>query len=79
MSMQPAEYTWISRTHVTRWDSARQQAVDGVECIVRWNRTGTVLPVFVPDQEYNPTNVDVLIRQAGYRDDDMNALGGSGG
>lgn len=79
MSTPQPEYTWISRTHVTKWVAAQQAAVDGWELRVTWNPTGTVLDLFVPDQAYNPTNVDSIIRQAGYLENDMQKLGGTGG
>ena len=78
MSAQPPEYTIRARRHIDKWDNALGQTVGGWDILAHWTRTGTILPVFVPDEQYNPTNIDALIRQAGYLDDEIARLGGSG-
>lgn len=72
-----AVYTIESRVHLTRWDPTKQQAVPGWELTCIWAATGTRIPVFVPDDQYNPANVDAAIRNAGYKDEQIGALGGS--
>jgi hypothetical protein len=72
-----AVYTIESRIHLTRWDPAKQQAVAGWEVTALWAATGTRLPVFIPDDQYNAANVDAAIRQAGYKDEEIGALGAS--
>lgn len=73
---QPTTYRIVSRVHVNRWDDSLQTTVPGWEIKALWLRTGTVLPVFVPDQAFTAPNVDALIREAGARDDQIHALGG---
>lgn len=68
-------YRIISRSHVAQWNDALQQAVPGWELKALWTRTGTVLPVFVPDTAYSAKNVDRLIRAQGELDDQIHALG----
>lgn len=79
MSTPEGDYTPLDRTQLTKWDQTRQQAVEGWQVRARWHRTGTVLTVFVPLESYNATNVDAAIRQAGYADEEVGRLGGSGG
>jgi hypothetical protein len=69
-------YRIVSRVHVNRWDEALQAAVPGWDVRALWARTGTVLPVFIPDTQFTPENVDTLIRAAGETDDRVHALGG---
>lgn len=68
-------YRIISRVHVSQWDDQLQEAVPGWTLKVLWIRTGTVLPIFVPDQSYTPENIDTLVRAAGAKDDAVHALG----
>jgi hypothetical protein len=76
MTDTPTTYRRLSAVHVNKWDDQLQAAVPGWELKYLWIRTGTVLPVFVPDAVYTPENVDVLVRAAGATDDRMHALGG---
>lgn len=76
MSDTPTVYRIVSRVHVNKWDDALQQAVPGWDVRALWVRTGTVLPVFVPDTQYTPENIDQLVRAAGAKDDAIHALGG---
>lgn len=68
-------YRIVSRVHIAQWDNALQQAVQGWELKALWLSTGTILPVFLPDAQYTPENVDLLIRHAGEVDDRIHALG----
>lgn len=68
-------YTIVSASQINRWDQQLQTAVEGWQLDVRWNRTGHILRVFVPLDQYNVTNVDTMIRQAGALDDEVSALG----
>jgi hypothetical protein len=76
LSDTPTVYRIVSRVHVNKWDDALQQAVPGWDVRALWVRTGTVLPVFVPDTQYTPENIDQLVRAAGAKDDAIHALGG---
>lgn len=69
-------YRIVSRVHVNQWDTGLQQAVPGWDIRALWIRTGTIIPVFVPDASYTAENVDTLIRIAGAKDEQMHALGG---
>jgi hypothetical protein len=73
-----ADYTQLDRQQINKWDATLQQAVEGWQVRARWNATGTVLTVFVPLTQYNPANVDTLIRQAGAVEDEVAALGTRG-
>jgi hypothetical protein len=72
----PQAYAIISRVHVNRWDEELQRAVPGWDIKARWNRTATILPVFVPDAAYTAQNVDALIRAGGAKDEQIHGLGG---
>lgn len=72
-----ALYSVLDRVQLNKWDDVRQQAVEGWQVRARWAATGTVLTVFIPLATYNPTEVDTAIRQAGYNDEAIGALGGS--
>jgi hypothetical protein len=76
MSDTPTAYRIVSRLHVNQWDNALQQAVAGWQVKALWLKTGTILPVFVPDSAFTAENVDALIRSAGATDDAIHALGG---
>lgn len=69
-------YAIISRVHVNRWDDDLQRAVPGWDIKARWNATGTILPVFIPDAAYTAANVDTFIRAAGAKDEQIHNLGG---
>ena len=69
-------YRIIQRTHISQWDDRLQQAVPGWDIRALWVSTGTVLPVFVPDSDFTPENVDQLIRHAGEKDNAIHSLGG---
>lgn len=76
MTEEKTAYRIISRSHVNQWSDALQAAVPGWDIRALWLRTGTVIPVFVPDASYTPDNVDALIRAAGATDEAIHALGG---
>lgn len=76
MSDSPTAYRIVSRVHVNRWDEALQAAVAGWDIRALWVKTGTVIPVFVPDASYTAENVDALVRIAGAKDDQIHSLGG---
>lgn len=76
MSDSPTAYRIVSRLHINQWDNALQQAVAGWDIRALWIKTGTILPIFVPDASYTAENVDTLIRIAGAKDEQMHALGG---
>lgn len=76
MTEQPAVYRIVSRVHTNQWNEGMQQAVAGWDIRALWTRTGTILPVFCPDTNYTPENVDALIRNAGAKDDAIHSLGG---
>lgn len=76
MTEQTTAYRIVSRVHVNRWDDGLQAAVPGWDVRALWIKTGTVLPVFVPDASYTPENVDALIRNAGAVDERIHGLGG---
>ena len=76
MSSSSTTYRIVSRVHVNQWNDQLQQAVPGWDVRALWVRTGTILPVFVPDTQYTAENVDTLIRAAGEQDDKIHALGG---
>lgn len=74
MTDQVKPYQLISRTHVNQWVPGLQQTVPGWQITAQWLKTGTYLPVFVPDASYTPENVDTLIRLAGATDEQIHAL-----
>lgn len=76
MSQPATLYRIVSRVHVNQWNDQLQAAVPGWDIRALWISTGTILPVFVPDTQYTPENVDQLVRHAGELDDRMHALGG---
>lgn len=76
MTDQTVAYRIVSRVHVNQWSAELQQAVPGWDIRAQWIGTGTILPVFVPDASYTPENVDVLIRAAGAKDEQIHGLGG---
>jgi hypothetical protein len=76
VSETPTAYVIVQRNHVAQWSDALQQAVPGWDLRVQWVKTGTILPVFVPDTVYTPENIDTLIRAAGALDERVHALGG---
>jgi hypothetical protein len=76
MSDSPTAYRIVSRTHINQWDNGLQQAVPGWDIRALWIKTGTILPVFVPDASYTAENVDTLIRIAGAKDEQIHSLGG---
>lgn len=75
MTAPATVYRIISRVHVSQWDDQLQEAVPGWSLKVLWIKTGTVLPIFVPDTQYTPENIDRLTRAAGATDDAVHALG----
>jgi hypothetical protein len=76
MSDTPAVYRIIQRLHVNQWSDDLGRAVPGWEIKALWNKTGTVLPIFLPDSSYTAENVDTLLRAAGARDEQIHELGG---
>lgn len=76
MSSTETVYRIISRVHVNQWSNELQQAVPGWDIRALWIKTGTVLPIFVPDASFTAENVDTLIRIAGAKDDAIHQLGG---
>lgn len=76
MTEPATAYRIIQRNHVSQWNEQLQQAVPGWDLRVLWAKTGTVLPVFVPDTIYTAENVDRMVRDAGRLDEQMHALGG---
>lgn len=75
MSDQTPTYSIISRNHVSKWNGQLQRAEQGWELVARWEATGTLLPVFVPDDRYTPDQVDAAIRALGAKDDAIHKLG----
>jgi hypothetical protein len=73
--MSTNTYTVIDTIQRNAWNDQLQQAQEGWQVRARWEATGTLLSVFVPDAAYNPTNVDAAIRQAGYKDEQVHSLG----
>lgn len=76
MSSTETAYRIISRVHVNQWSNELQTAVPGWDIKALWIKTGTVLPIFVPDASFTAENVDTLIRIAGAKDDAIHQLGG---
>jgi hypothetical protein len=70
-----AVYKIVSRTHVNQWSNELQQAVPGWDIRAYWVKTGTTLPVFVPDAQYTADNVDAIIRHYGALDEKIHSLG----
>lgn len=75
MTAPATTYRIISRTHVNQWNDQLQAAVAGWELKALWIATGTVIPIFLPDTQYTPENIDRLIRAAGELDSQVHALG----
>lgn len=71
MSVNLLPYTIIAEAHVNKWDNALQTAVPGWEVTARWNDTGTIIPVFVPDTADLVTGADQLIRHMGAQIDKL--------
>jgi hypothetical protein len=76
MSATETKYRIVSRVHVNQWSNELQQAVPGWDIRALWVKTGTMLPIFVPDASYTAENVDTLIRIAGAKDEQIHELGG---
>jgi hypothetical protein len=68
-------YRIVSRVHVNQWSNELQQAVPGWDVRVYWVKTGTTIPVFVPDSQYTAENLDTVIRHFGAIDEQIHALG----
>jgi hypothetical protein len=49
--------------------------VPGWDVRVYWVKTGTTIPVFVPDSQYTAENLDTVIRHFGAIDEQIHALG----
>lgn len=79
MSNGEGDYKIIGRTHIDRWNPDLQATESGWKLTVLWQATKTIIPVFVADADYNATNVDSAIRQAGYLDNSIGQLGGASG
>lgn len=75
MSDAAPAYTIIDRNHENVWSDDLNRAVPSWIVKARWNATGTVLPVVLPDTHYDATNVDKAIRAAGALDEQIHALG----
>lgn len=69
-------YRIVTRYHVNEWSEDLQATVPGWRVKALWIKTGTILPVFMPDQSYTPENLDAAIRHAGAVDESMHSLGG---
>lgn len=61
MSTPDNGYAVQSQTHVNKYDPASGNVVPGYDIRVRDNETGTVFPVFVPDDYYGPDQAQTLI------------------
>lgn len=68
-------YRIVSRVHINQWSDELQRGVPGWDIRAYWIKTGTTLPIFVPDANYTPQTVDTLIRHAGANDEQIHALG----
>lgn len=75
MTQATPTYTIISRVHVNQWDNDLQETVPGWSLKVRWNATGTLLPVFIPDGVFTPETIDKVVRAAGAVDEKIHTLG----
>lgn len=51
--------------HVSQWVEDQQKVIPGWKVLGRWNSTGTIIPVFVPDTSDLPLTSDALIRYQG--------------
>lgn len=70
-----AVYTILASVPLNYFDPALQEAVPSHQVTARWSSTGSVIRVTIPDTAYNATEVDSRIRQAGYAEDQVFALG----
>ena len=68
-------YTIMTSVHVNQWNQQLQRAESGWEVEALWAATNTVIPVFLPDAQYTPENVDKAIRDAGAVVSQVHALG----
>jgi hypothetical protein len=75
MSEAEAVYRIIQRLEIPRWSDDLQRTVTGWEVKAKWLKTGTVLTVFVPSDLYTAENLDVLLRTAGAKDEQVERLG----
>lgn len=71
-----AAYRIVSKTHVNQWSNELQQAVPGWDIRIYWVKTGSTIPIFVPDSQYTADNVDKIARHFGAVDEQVHALGG---
>lgn len=60
----PSDYAVVSQIHVNKWDPALQQVVPGWEFQVRDSVTGSIVPVFIADSDYDVNTVQVAIEAA---------------
>ena len=59
--------------HQVQWSEELQENVPGWLVRGRWNKTGTIIPVFVPDTADLPSTADTLIRAQGAQIDTLHA------
>lgn len=76
MSDTPSTYAILTKTHVNQWDNDLRTAVPGWQLQVKWNATSQVIPVFIPDSQYTPDQVNARILAAGAKDEAISNLGG---
>ncbi len=69
MSEQGKPYTILEDVHQPQWDSALNKSVVGTDVTVRWEPTGSVFHVFVPDGKDLAAGVDTLARFEGAKRD----------
>lgn len=71
-----AQYSIVSIRKRNKYDPDLSEAVEGHDVTAKWAATGDVLTVFVPGVDLDPTDADTMIRQAGYKREQVRALGG---
>lgn len=63
---EPRPYTILGTpVHTAQWVEDQQKVIPGWKVSARWTRTGTVIPVFVPDTADLALTSDALIRFQG--------------
>lgn len=63
MSAQP-DYVIVSQVYENKWHAATQTVTPGWTVTVHDNVTGTIVPVFVPENKYTADNVRLLVDSA---------------
>lgn len=60
----PNDYAIVSQIHVNQWVPELQQVVPGWQYQVRDSVTGTIVPVFIADTDYDVNTVQTAIEAA---------------